>query len=78
MSNKVKGFFYDGDEPSMRRIALVWSLSLLTVSLYAQYFTAVVVSVQVITALIGLVIVALGSTAVKKKQLENKENGQHG
>lgn len=74
MKNESKGFLYDGDEPSMRRIALVWSLILLSVSLCVQYFTTVIVSVQIITALIGLSIVALGSTTVKKKNTKNEQD----
>ncbi len=67
MKEDSKKFLYDGDEPSMRRIALLWSLCLLTITLGVMYFSGITVSVQIVTALIGLVIVALGSTTVKKK-----------
>ena len=72
---KEKGkFLYDGDEPSIRRIGVVWSFVLLTISLFMQYFTGISVASEVINSLVGLTIVALGSTTIKKKDNSKKES----
>jgi len=73
MINENRKFLYDGNEPSMRRIGVVWSFLLLTMSLLVQYFTSIAVPSDIINSLVGLVIVALGSTAFKKKDKKEEK-----